>query len=291
MKTLLLIFCSLFLVNTSDNEYTKFANEVYENYSSYTMIDYSAEDYDLIAAKGVYNNKPAYGILFKSHKKNITLVLEINEALYELKKENGYYSTLAISAEEYINLWLYDDNGNKSKLENIEHSRLYDFDIDDLEESKMEIGNNQGKEFSTLQIYKQKISNYKIIFIGLISIIVICFTLAIIKIIYNKKHKPEKINNELNDEILRFINGCVPKQEEEYIEITPEEIINNEMEEEPVYIDNLNEHLMLNGFITDYKLITDDEKNKITIYLMKLKNEKKISNDQYLEEMYKIWKS
>ena len=58
-----------------------------------------------------------------------------------------------------------------------------------------------------------------------------------------------------------------------------------------IYENYVREHLILNGFITDYKIITDDEKNKVTVYLMKLKNEKKISNDQYLEEMYKIWKS
>ena len=44
------------------------------------------------------------------------------------------------------------------------------------------------------------------------------------------------------------------------------------------------------GFVLEYKAINDDEKNQIMMELIKLKNERKITNDEYLEEVYELWK-
>jgi hypothetical protein len=53
---------------------------------------------------------------------------------------------------------------------------------------------------------------------------------------------------------------------------------------------DIGNHLRELGYITDYTAITEDEKNSIMMELMKLRDTKKITKDDYLLEIGKLWK-
>ncbi len=53
---------------------------------------------------------------------------------------------------------------------------------------------------------------------------------------------------------------------------------------------SISDYLRDKGLITDYKIASEEEKQSIMLELMRLRDEKKITNDEYLEEAYKLWK-
>ena len=53
---------------------------------------------------------------------------------------------------------------------------------------------------------------------------------------------------------------------------------------------NIKKHLQELGFITDYRIIDSEEKNKIMLELMRLKEQKTITQDDYLYEVSELWK-
>ena len=44
------------------------------------------------------------------------------------------------------------------------------------------------------------------------------------------------------------------------------------------------------GYITNYASLSEEEKNRVMLELIKLKNEKRISQDRYYEETGELWK-
>lgn len=53
---------------------------------------------------------------------------------------------------------------------------------------------------------------------------------------------------------------------------------------------NITEYLQNKGYVTDYSVLSENEKNQIMLELMRLKDEKRITRDEYLEETAKLWK-
>ena len=53
---------------------------------------------------------------------------------------------------------------------------------------------------------------------------------------------------------------------------------------------DINSYLQDKGFITDYSILSEEEKNLIMLELMLLRDKKQITRDEYLEETAKLWK-
>ena len=49
-------------------------------------------------------------------------------------------------------------------------------------------------------------------------------------------------------------------------------------------------YLREKGYITNYASLSEEEKNRVMLELIKLKNEKRISQDRYYEETGELWK-
>lgn len=291
MKFILMVLCSVFLTFSEDNGFDKFYEEINDLYYAYEVYEYENDDYVIEVVKGIFNNEPAYGIVFKPIKEDITLVVKQNDELYVLNEVDGYYSAYALRADLDIFLYLYDEDNNRHEINEINQSKLNKFSKSKFDMDNVIYGNDAGKTFSTLKGYTLKIANYSTIIIIIVSVIVVCFTLVIIKLLYNKKHDKKKLSK---DKIMEYVESCINEVCSEEKRKLDDVEIEEEKETEEVkvdYISNLQEHLVSLGYITDYKLLSEKEKNDITVYIMKLKDNKQITEDTYLEEMYKIWKS
>ena len=55
-------------------------------------------------------------------------------------------------------------------------------------------------------------------------------------------------------------------------------------------IEDIKAYLQSLGYITDYKLLSEEEKNKIMLELMRLKDTEQITLKKYYEETYQLWK-
>ena len=68
-----------------------------------------------------------------------------------------------------------------------------------------------------------------------------------------------------------------------------ENIINNN-QDNAIKITNVKEYLEKQGFNTNYSILTEEEKNKVMIELIKLKNNNQISINDYYDETVLLWK-
>lgn len=290
MKIILLLMSSLFMLSIKEKNFDNFYEEINDGYSEYIKNVFDNEEYYLDIVKGIYNDIPSYGICFQPKVDDVTLVVKLEDEYYELNKKDDYYYATALKANLSIELYLFDDEGNKKAVEELEYSRLDNFSVKNFETEESIKGNGNGKVFTTLSSYKLKIRNYKVIIIACSVITLVCGLLVIIKLISKYKNKPQKTSYLFDEEVNAMMKRIDSNQL--YEEKVEEKVLPSANDEEvKEYIKDLKEHLMVEGYNVSYELLNGEEKNKITMYLMKLKEEQKISNDQYLEEMYKIWKS
>ena len=291
---ILTIFLSFTLVNAETNFFKEFENEVVEGYEIYyEIVDEGniTDNYELKIYEGINNGYPSYAIAFKSSK-DYKMLIEIDEQLYELpKNENGYTCGYAIKSTSIMFIEIVDSKGNEVLFNGTKKLNKIHITEDDF---KYINGNNQKLEFTNLTIYKHKLSFYNIVMFSALSLIVVCSAGILVLVIRRKGmfNKAVRAQGVLNLEEL--INEAKQKKEEDIwegykpvIDADSDDIIEEEALEE--YID-LNAYLVDKGYLLDYSLFSEDEKNKLMIELMMLKDSKKISEDTYYEETYKLWK-
>ena len=284
--------CLLILagINVKSNGFDKFEEKVNDSYYSYYEYkNISEEDYELVIIKGICLNEPCYGIVFKSNKE-YELILEIDGLLYSLNENEseGYYEALCIKADINIGLRIYDTKGNSFKINNIEHSQLPKFSKNSLSEEALFIGLNNCKEFSVLNSYALKIPNYIIIILIIFAIIGAALTWILVMWIMKKGKFKEELRKALNDDI-EIENNIYQEAEvvhESNMEVSSE---GSYQYDDEIEFD-INEYLIEHGYKSDYSLYSKEEKEKLTMELMKLKEEKQINEDDYYGEIYKIWK-
>lgn len=61
-------------------------------------------------------------------------------------------------------------------------------------------------------------------------------------------------------------------------------------EEKVEEVVDIKAYLREKGYITNYASLSEEEKNRVMLELIKLKNEKRISQDRYYEETGELWK-
>lgn len=284
----------------------KFFDDVNNAYTEYKVVtDYTSEAYSLQIVKGIIDNQATYGISFFSIRASDYYIhFEIDGVAYKTKPDSrGDYQVLAIKWRSYeqIKLKIYSKDGQPQSST---HSTVLEkFDKNTFIGDKAGLGN--GGSLTTLKKVEPIIDFNVYIIISLV-ITGICFViiiaLAIVKRgMFSKERRKEGVFDFKNFlEANPTLHG-----NDDWIEVKPE----SEIEEKVIgdkpkevynkgyrYFDDdiisidIQKHLQDAGFVVDYFLASDEEKNMIMLELMHLKNERKISNDVYLEEIYKLWK-
>lgn len=289
-----------------DNTQNRFLDNVDKNYSYYDIertIDF--DEFSLVIVKGIYNNCGCYGISFVPAVSNeYVLVLETTESTFTLPNSNY---VIALKADITYEIIIYDKEGTKLNIEKIILSK---FTKDDFDPTSALEGNGEGVRFSALQAYKTKLRYLTVLLISLgimiaISGSVILLLFILKKGFFNKEKRKEGVvsmrdiyeaeTNDLEQDGISF------DEKEDYYEepssnvnSTVIPVINpNKREEDDSdssKVEDVKAYLVDRGFVVDYSILDEGEKNKIMMELIKLKNDGMISMDAYYKETYELWK-
>lgn len=310
LKFCFVIFSLLFLTNIqypNNNEFDENVNKAYEEYASY--YEYTNDSFSLKIIRGKVNKKMLYGICFSNaYAKTYSIELvDTNEKVYLLPTDRRG-DVLVVALEEIDSNYtinVYEDD----KLINLPvKAILKPFDENDLKNTditKVSIGENKGSALTHLST-KTNIPSTVWILGGMVLITIGCVIIILVyaktkKGMFSKEKRSEGVFNF--KEFLSENFNEEPKSEFDIIDIAPVEEKDKEPNSEREiyqkmfrYDDDevsgfqIKEYLQDKGFVTDYKLASEEEKQKIMLELMKLKNDKKITEDEYLEEAYRLWK-
>ena len=294
---LLVFFLSFTTLSVRDDFLSEFMGKVEDGYQVYEVLENpnnTNEYYSVKIVKGIYNNEPCYGVAFACENAGeYQLIIEKQDALYQLEKnDRGDGSCIAIKADSHIKIYVVDKDGREQSFSG--DTILKRFDEKYFENNTNAItGKGNGKVFSKLSTYSVKIPYLYAFIYSACLIIVICLIVMIVimvrkKGMFNKKVRAEGIVN-----IEELIEDAKQKEEvdlwEGYKPNKEEIVIEAVLDSEDTYID-LSEYLKSKGYKLDYSTLSEEEKNNLMIELMMLKNTKKISEDTYYEETYKLWK-
>jgi len=296
IANLMLMLFAIFPLSVKEELFSSFMEEVHEGYSVYEEVvnEHNSNNYYSVKViRGIYNDVPCYGIAFYSENAGeYEIAIEKDDTLYKFKqndRKDGY--AVSVKADSMIKIHIFDKEGRKQDFTG--ESKLLKFDKDDIiENDNYAEGLNNGKAFTNLDLYTSKVPFMYAFIYSLIILIVICGIVISIIAIRRKGMFNKKVRSEGVVDIASLINEAKEKEEVNLwdgYKPEKEEIIIEAVEEEIEYI-NLQEYLISKGYLTDYSLMSEDEKNNLMIELMMLKNSKKISEDMYYEETYKLWK-
>lgn len=316
----ILLFLSMWTILSFRSNYVKeFDDNVHAAYEEYRVFaDYTTPNYSIKVVQGLIDNDVYYGVCFyNEYATDYKLRIEINDKLYTIKaKERNNISATALNIKtgNTFSIVVYDKNDN-----------LQYFGIDNLSDitaaSKEEFFEyqdsiQQGLGHGVKSIKPKLVSNinwapFLIILTVLGIILLIC---VVIILIYYKKRKGMFSDVERKKNVFNFKEFIVSVEQslkqtddEEYIVAESKTIEKDETEQQtdtnqytPHYSwarneekrsgFNIKKHLQELGFITDYRIIETDEKNKIMLELMRLKDQKNITQDDYLNEVSELWK-
>ena len=298
----------------------KFLDEVEKKYQFYQIEEtIEFEEFSLVIVKGIYNNSSCYGISFVPSESNTyTLVLETADSSFELPKDGSGFTAIAIKADITYALLVYDKNNTKVDMKSITLSK---YDVADFDMTGALPGNNQGGNLTNLVVHKMTLRFLPVLLITFAVLIgVVGITILILFIMkkgfFNKDKRKEGVismrdiyeadTNDLDNDGISFdeldedqeledsfeYKGGSLKTEESTIipVINPNKQRDDDEADDVNQITDIKTYLHDQGFITTYDVLEEDEKNKIMMELIKLKNEGKISMDAYYKETYELWK-
>lgn len=314
MKTFLIL---LTLITTSFvSDFTdQFDSEVNSAYSSYVSFDeYENPNYSLKVIYGSMNGEVRFGICFYSLQAgDYSVKVSYLGRQYSLP-ENGRGDVSAVAVDfqagETFSVLVFDRDGHyqySGCFLNIEVMTINEFNA----LSSTATGLGAGSELTKLQSIHSS-DPLTVFYFVLMGIAALCVIAIIIIYVRKKGMFDPKIKAEPGFNFREFIDKAplepeiqltrnIPEIQKEIPpvipikepSIIPAGSIRNYSwvrdEEEHSGFD-VAAHLKDLGFITDYALDGEDEKNRIMLELMKLRDEKKITRDDYLEETTKLWK-
>lgn len=114
-------------------------------------------------------------------------------------------------------------------------------------------------------------------------IIALCIALGIMFIVVIIKNKKTKLTDDQYIYIKKQINDIIndtPNEKDTKVNIPVREPIRHD-------IASL---LLVKGYSRNYSLMTESQKNQVMIYLMALRDQKKITIDEYKKETIKLWR-
>lgn len=305
LKFCLMILSLLFLTDIPYANNTEFDESISKSYKEYAeYYNYDNGSFCLKIIQGEVNGKYTYGICFSNEYAktyNIELVSSENKKYVLPQDRRGDISVIALEKiSDTYTINVYKD-GEKINL--LTKPILSPFDEDDfknIEMTKISFGENKGATITKLNKKGSEVDSFTFVLVGIGLITFGCLIIIFVyaktkKGMFNKENRSKDVFNF--KEFLSQEFDEKPNNEFEVIDISPEK----DEDEISVYEHSLRyddeasgfpleEHLRDKGFVTDYKLASEEEKQQIMLELMKLKNDKTITEDEYLEEAYKLWK-
>lgn len=276
----------------------------YQYYGNYETIEF--DEFSLLIVKGIYNDSPCYGLSFVSATANsYYLVLETKSSSFTMPK-NGNNGSLAIAIKADINytVSIYDSNDKKVEMKEI---NLPKFSSNEFNYSSAISGQATGVKFTTLTEFKTRLPFLPVLLITLASLtgfvlLVLGVLFVLKKGYFNKEKRKEGVISmrdiyeaETDDIETDGISFDYEEKKEDYSsddELIPVINPNKREDDEPAIskVDNIKDYLRDKGFFVDYNVLSEEEKNKIMMELIKLKNDGLITLDAYYKETYELWK-
>lgn len=256
---------------------------------------------------GIYDNQAGYSICFLSGdagRYTARIKVHISDNTYKLPQDDRgdslFYFVVA-NADSTLQIYLGDTCIASYDLPKV--------DVDSLRlNQNLKKGNNQGfSEFGLTHKKTPKLTFVLsivfsiIIVIGIVIILVLALTK---KGIFNKANRIEQARTGMNYSTMNnySTNNEVEVVEETTIEPSsheePKTNADNTEEPKEVYKKvydyesegrDVSQILINKGFNVNYKELSMEEKNKVMLELMRMKDFKEISNEEYRSEVIKLW--
>lgn len=312
MKFLMLFFGLLSLSNVTDEEL--FIDELNSAYDEYALIEeYENNYYDLKLYAGKVREEVYYGIYFRNKIPNeYKLKLTINNKIYVLDNTpRGDVFAPAVdfkNADEFSILIFNKYNDYQYGLTQFKNIKVMDIEeFNQLQDIYVGSGNGIKKaNYKTEFNFDSRIY----IYIAMVSVLLIC---AGIIYYYFKKSKGMFRTDLRSANVFNFkefINSVVVETELEQEEKTWQNSHNEDLDvveineekpiiestykwyhyEEEVSDFDIKKHLAELNLATDYSEASIEEKNKVMLELMRLRDQEKITYDDYLNEISELWK-
>lgn len=284
----------------------KFTNEISEGYEEYIVLYGETEEeatnsyYTLKIVKGINSNQVTYGFyLYNDQSRSYTVVITANGKNYYPKTDSrGDYYYPAIELKTDNTLQVYDENDKVRYEVTIVQESKESFLGRDL----LILGNNQGIEVTQLSGL-QKISLVSLLqiifgsFVFLFGIVLLIMFVSK-KGLFNKEKRQENVFdfnafiNEINSQKPIIIEDEPLRDDDDDVPLDAQIPVNNypnirEYEDEE---DDISDLIIRAGFSTDYMHMTEEKKDEIMLYLMRIRDEGKITSEQYRQEVIKLWK-
>ena len=284
----------------------KFTNEISEGYEEYIVLYGKTEEeatnsyYTLKIVKGINDNQVTYGFyLYNDQSRSHTVVITANGKNYYPKTDSrGDYYYPAIELKTDNTLQVYDENDKVRYEVTIVQESKESFLGRDL----LILGNNQGIEVTQLSGL-QKISLVSLLqiifgsFVFLFGIVLLIMFVSK-KGLFNKEKRQENVFdfnafiNEINSQKPIIIEDEPLRDDDDDVPLDAQIPVNNypnirEYEDEE---DDISDLIIRAGFSTDYMHMTEEKKDEIMLYLMRIRDEGKITSEQYRQEVIKLWK-
>ncbi|HHX80984.1 MAG TPA: hypothetical protein GX692_07975 [Acholeplasmataceae bacterium] len=312
MKFMLAVLSLLTIAGFKDEFITDFDQKVNEAYSEYAVTEYYNQNYGIKLVKGLLDGEVRYGFCFYSeNSKDYYVRVSYQNKIYQLPTDGrGDVQAVALNLKEgdMFSIVVYNSRSKSqepfSEFKNIQIMKKTEFET--LEDTF--IGLNKGTNLTNLKS-EIKFDPDLWLYLSVLGIVLLC---ALVIFIYYKRRQGlfnQEIRSQNVFNFREFIssNFEVPGTSSQSYEETDFEVIEEDDEEETSssFFDehyswareeeertdfDVNSYLQDKGFITDYSILSEEEKNLIMLELMLLRDKKQITRDEYLEETAKLWK-
>ena len=281
-------------IDNAQEYFFQTVEDEYKYFMQSTELSYYNDDLDIVIVQGIYGDVPSYGVSFYS--KDYIVALKTVDGFYTLPQVSKVSAmVVAVKADVTYEVVVYSQNGEEYQLP--KRIILKKFIEEDLNFDILEQGNNNFKPFVKLNVYTFRLPFFKVLIIVFSSVIAVSLLGILLMFIFKKglfdKNKRKQgvldiksiLEAETEDSASEDIfENC------EVLSVKEDEITDQTIEEPKEQIGDIKAYLQALGYVTDYNLLSEDEKNKIMLELMHLKDTEQISLKKYYEETYQLWK-
>lgn len=288
MKILLIVymlFLSFIPLGQEKNSIDTFYIDVNNCYDYYeTTLNEATTQYSLVVVRGLINSKAYYGFYFDTTS-NIKIEISFDDARYTVNEsDKNIVSAVSLRSDNKYELVIVD---GKKEIKRVT--------LDIFFPSSVNIDNmtkGEGKGAINTELELSKMSSPIVDYAIYVSIGVIVISCLIIGILFIRKKglfdKEKRKIGVLNIKEI-YEKKTTPLTDNDFLNPN-EEIIKEEKPKDEYEIKDIKAYLKEYGFNTNYSVLNDEEKNQIMLRLMFLKDNKKISLDDYYEETKELWK-
>lgn len=310
MKYLLTLL--IFLSSFGEQFYAQYDTKVEKAYQEYVeeIYDHDNYNYGIKLVKGIINEEVRYGFSFYNKNANPSqsyyVRIMYNDEVYKVDSDSrGDVQVVALNLKtgDVFSILVFetktDTNQILPQFEDIKIMTLEEFNA--LEDTKIGLG--EGTSLVRLKTTFQFDSSTWL-YLGAFFIIVSC---GLIIFFFYKRRKglfSPDVRSENVFNFKEFLSSSfeVPNEFEEQNEVLYEEEVEVENEDQGRLISawsrdedessgfDIGDYLRNRGYITNYQILGEEEKNQIMLELMHLRDQKIITKDDYLEEISKLWK-